>query len=79
MSYAQLYTLTLDEGSRNFDVQAIPIDLVVRILVPILNSIDKPQLDDAINVRADAKSPLDIVGSFADYHSHRPSGPGTCY
>ncbi|KAL1633214.1 hypothetical protein SLS56_003077 [Neofusicoccum ribis] len=49
VSYAQLYTLTQDEGSRNFDVQAIPIDLVVRILVPILHSIDKPQLDNAIN------------------------------
>ncbi|OJD29818.1 mrna cleavage and polyadenylation specificity factor complex subunit [Diplodia corticola] len=53
VSYAQLYTLTQDEGSRNFDVQAIPIDLLVRILVPILGSLDKPQLDNAINaVRA---------------------------
>ncbi|KAL0254366.1 hypothetical protein SLS55_009841 [Diplodia seriata] len=53
VSYAQLYTLTQDEGSRNFDVQAIPIDLLVRILVPILGSLDKPQLDSAINaVRA---------------------------
>lgn len=50
MSYAQLYTLTQDEGSKNFDVQAIPIDLVVRILVPILSSLDKSQLDNAINV-----------------------------
>ncbi|KAF2146618.1 uncharacterized protein K452DRAFT_262560 [Aplosporella prunicola CBS 121167] len=49
VSYAQLYTLTQDEGSRNFDVQAIPIDLVVRILVPLLTSIDKSQLDSAIN------------------------------
>lgn len=50
MSFAQLYTLTQDEGSKNFDVQAIPIDLLVRILVPILSSLDKSQLDNAINV-----------------------------
>ncbi|KAK7521676.1 uncharacterized protein IWZ02DRAFT_442664 [Phyllosticta citriasiana] len=49
VSYAQLYTLTQDEGSKNFDVQAIPIDLLVRILVPIIGSIDKAHLDNAIN------------------------------
>ncbi|KAK7542905.1 uncharacterized protein J3D65DRAFT_615344 [Phyllosticta citribraziliensis] len=49
VSYAQLYTLTQDEGSKNFDVQAIPIDLLVRILVPLIGSIDKPHLDNAIN------------------------------
>ncbi|KAF9633714.1 Armadillo-like helical protein [Lasiodiplodia theobromae] len=68
VSYAQLYTLTQDEGSKNFDVQAIPIDLLVRILVPILSSLDKSQLDNAINAvrarylslsRAPPKSALD--------------------
>ncbi|EKG22268.1 Armadillo-like helical protein [Macrophomina phaseolina MS6] len=49
VSYAQLYTLTRDEGSRNFDVQSIPIELVVGILVPLLQSIDKTRLDNAIN------------------------------
>lgn len=50
VSLAQLFTLTQDEGSKNFDVQAIPIDLLVRILVPIIGSLDKAHLDNAINV-----------------------------
>ncbi|KAK8218182.1 hypothetical protein IWZ01DRAFT_492218 [Phyllosticta capitalensis] len=49
VSLAQLFTLTQDEGSKNFDVQAIPIDLLVRILVPIIGSLDKAHLDNAIN------------------------------
>lgn len=50
VSYAQLYTLSADDGAKNFDVQAIPIDAVVSILVPILMSIDEGQLNNAINV-----------------------------
>lgn len=72
VSYAQLYTLTQDEGSKNFDVQSIPIELVVSILVPILNSIDKPRLDSAVNAvrsrylslsRAQPKSALDAASA----------------
>ena len=48
---SQLYTLTNDEGCKNFDVQAIPVDIVVKILVPILGSLDASQIDTAINVR----------------------------
>ncbi|OCK96924.1 uncharacterized protein K441DRAFT_656220 [Cenococcum geophilum 1.58] len=52
-SSAQLFTLTRDEGAKNFDVQAIPSELVVKILVPMLMRIDKGQMDNAINaVRA---------------------------
>jgi len=50
VSYAQLYTLTQDQGSTSFDVQAIPIDLVVRLLPPLMSSIDRVKLDGAINV-----------------------------
>ena len=50
-SFAQLFTLTRDEGAKNFDVQAIPSELVVKILVPMLMRIDKGQMDNAINVR----------------------------
>ncbi|TKA51253.1 hypothetical protein B0A49_11621 [Cryomyces minteri] len=53
VSYAQLFTLTTDEGSKSFDVQTIPIELVVQILVPILAQIGVTNLNDAINaVRA---------------------------
>ena len=47
---SQLYTLSNDEGCRNFDVQAIPVDIVVKILVPMLNSLESSQIDTAINV-----------------------------
>lgn len=52
VSIAQLFTLTQDDGAKAFDVKAIPIDLVNRIIVPILVSIDRAQLDTAMNVRA---------------------------
>lgn len=51
LSIAQLFTLTQNEGPRNFDVQAIPIDLLNRIIVPILTTIDQTKLVNAVNVR----------------------------
>lgn len=51
VSYAQLFTLTTDKGSSSFDVQAIPVDTVIKVLVPMLSSMDKGRLDNAINVR----------------------------
>ena len=50
MPLSQLYTLTNDEGCKSFDVRAIPVDIVVKILVPILSSLDTSQIDTAINV-----------------------------
>ena len=50
MPLSQLFTLTNDEGCKTFDVQAIPVDIVVRILVPMLNSLESAQIDTAINV-----------------------------
>lgn len=49
MSYADLYTLTDDPGTRNFDVRAIPQDIVCRVITPILQSLDRTQLDIALN------------------------------
>ena len=48
-SIAQLYTLTSEEGLRCFDVTQLPIDLVVRITLPVLQRIDQGSLDEAIN------------------------------
>jgi len=49
VSFAQLYTLTTEEGLRSFDVTALPLDLVVRITVPVLQRIDPGAFDHAIN------------------------------
>lgn len=50
VSFAQLYTLTQDQGIQNFDVKAIPLDLITRLVPPLLASIDQGQIDNAINV-----------------------------
>lgn len=51
VSWAQLFTLTKDEGSKNFDVQALPVDLVNRILPPLLQAMDPQKMNNALNVR----------------------------
>ena len=48
-SIAQLYTLTGDEGLTSFDVQQLPIDLVVKITLPVLYQLDPGVLGDAID------------------------------
>ena len=48
-SIAQLYTLTSEEGLRSFDVTQLPIDLVVRIALPVLQRIDQGLLNGAVN------------------------------
>jgi len=48
-SFAQLYTLTSDEGLTSFDVHQLPIDLVVKITLPVLYRIDHSVLGEAIN------------------------------
>jgi len=50
VSVAQLFTLTHEESRKSFDVQAIPVELVSRIVVPLLASIDPTQLNNAIAV-----------------------------
>lgn len=52
-SIAQLFTLSGDEGLTSFDVTQLPIDLVVRITLPVLHQINQLSLDEAIdNVRS---------------------------
>lgn len=50
-SFAQLFTLTQDPVTKVFDVTQVPIDLVTRILVPVLRTIDSEKLNNAVNVR----------------------------
>lgn len=49
VSHAQLFTLTEDKGLTLFDVTQLPIDLVVRITLPVLHRIEQTSLDTAIN------------------------------
>lgn len=51
VTYAQLYNLTQDQSLQNFDVKTLPLDLVLRLVPPLLSSIDKNKFDAAINVR----------------------------
>ena len=53
ISYAQLFTLTGDRGLTSFDVTQLPIDLVVKITLPVLHRIEQPLLEEAMTaVRA---------------------------
>ncbi|KAL9039370.1 MAG: hypothetical protein Q9214_004906 [Letrouitia sp. 1 TL-2023] len=53
VSFAQLFTLTDDRGLTSFDVTQLPIDLVVKITLPVLDHIEQHLLDEAIKgVRA---------------------------
>ncbi|KAL9005745.1 MAG: hypothetical protein Q9188_001502 [Gyalolechia gomerana] len=49
VSHAQLFTLTGDRGLTSFDVTQLPIDLVVRITLPVLHRIEQSSLDAAIS------------------------------
>ncbi|KAI5240449.1 hypothetical protein E4T43_06112 [Aureobasidium subglaciale] len=49
VSLAQLFTLTHDQGLRNFDVNVIPSNVILSIVAPLLKSIDKVKMDAAIN------------------------------
>lgn len=53
ITYAQLFTLTQDPSLQNFDVKTLPLDLVLRLVPPLLTSIDKTKFDTAINVGPD--------------------------
>jgi len=48
-TYAQLFTLTQEASATSFDVKVIPIDMVMRIVPALLASVDRTQLDNAIN------------------------------
>jgi symplekin len=52
VSWRQLYTLNADSTTANFDVQAFKDpEQLLRIVVPVLQSVDAQKLDHAINVR----------------------------
>ncbi|KAL8712406.1 MAG: hypothetical protein Q9220_003254 [cf. Caloplaca sp. 1 TL-2023] len=48
VSHAQLFTLIRDHGLTSFDVTQLPIDLVVRITLPVLHHVEKSAVDTAI-------------------------------
>lgn len=52
VSWRQLYTLNDEGGTLNFDVQAFKdSEQLLRIVVPVLQSVDSAKLEQAINVR----------------------------
>ena len=49
-SVSELFTLTSDPNARNFNISALPSDVVRKILVPILKTVNKARLDAAAAV-----------------------------
>ncbi|KAL9627585.1 MAG: hypothetical protein Q9204_006463, partial [Flavoplaca sp. TL-2023a] len=49
VSHAQLFTLSGERGLTSFDVTQLPIDLIVRITVPVLHRIEQSAVDAAIS------------------------------
>ncbi|EFE44653.1 mRNA cleavage and polyadenylation specificity factor complex subunit (Pta1), putative [Trichophyton verrucosum HKI 0517] len=47
-SFGQLFTLTEDVGLASFDVKQLPVDLVVKIIIPVLTRVGGESLDLAI-------------------------------
>ncbi|KAM5442913.1 hypothetical protein MferCBS31731_001785 [Microsporum ferrugineum] len=47
-SFGQLFTLTEDVGLTSFDVKQLPVDLVVKIIIPVLTRVGGEALDQAI-------------------------------
>ncbi|OJD18619.1 hypothetical protein AJ78_01390 [Emergomyces pasteurianus Ep9510] len=47
-SFDQLFTLTNDVGLTSFDVKQLPVDLIVKITIPVLSRVDPEALDQAI-------------------------------
>jgi symplekin len=50
VSVAELFTLTDDPGAANFDVTSIPHDTVSRMLVPLLRTVGKAELDVSVAI-----------------------------
>lgn len=50
VSYSQLYTLTEDAGLSSFDVKQLPVELLVKIVVPVLARVDQSALQQAVDV-----------------------------
>ena len=50
VSVAQLYTLTTDNDIRAFDVNVLPLDIVIRLSMAVLQNIDSIQLDETLQI-----------------------------
>ena len=50
-SFAQLFTITNDQGLSSFDVTQLPVDMVMKIALPVLYRLDSNALNEAIDVR----------------------------
>ncbi|KAE8351229.1 hypothetical protein BDV28DRAFT_23772 [Aspergillus coremiiformis] len=49
ISYAQLFTLTEDTGLSSFDVRQLPVDLLVKIVVPVLARVDQSAMQQSVD------------------------------
>lgn len=49
-SFDRLFTLTEDVGLSSFDVKQLPIDLVLKIVVPLLSQVHDSTLAQAVDV-----------------------------
>lgn len=49
-SFDRLFTLTEDTGLSSFDVKQLPIDLVLKIVVPLLSQVNDSTLSQAVDV-----------------------------
>lgn len=49
-SYQQLFSITEDAGLSNFDVKQLPVDLLVKILVPVFSRVDQSVMTQAVDV-----------------------------
>jgi len=72
-SFKDLYTLTKDLAFTNFDVTPIPLELMTRIVVPVLQRVDQQAFNQAIHHVRDrydslvkANSALPQVGALGD-------------
>lgn len=73
-SIAQLFTLTNDEGLSSFDVTQLPIELVVKITLPVLQQINQASLDEAIST---VRSRYDLLSRAQYAMSQRQAEPST--
>ena len=64
-SVSQLFTLTQDAGLFSFDVKQLPVDLIVKIAVPILARVDQNALSQAIEVYMIFRSRYHLPPTFS--------------
>lgn len=82
-SFDRLFTLTEDTGLSSFDVKQLPIDLVLKIVVPLLSQVHDSTLAQAVDVSAAMRvklySPADMsIGcSFSISDNHQRSNLAT--